>query len=227
MVEHVPKVAALECRVLLEFPVEHWPAEQSPNALPLVCTTGDCREGPGSEPRGLHRIAPPPNRRASLTGQSVLWFISPRLWVLELASHPGSTLDKYSQVLCRRGNSKPCFSRVLPQPIYSMLWGLIGVAVFGGVREHVLLLINMYTHTHTESEILTHFIHPDQLHPQCSWNLYGMIWEQCLLPTQLSQIPLPFWAESWSFTGSLLFIKYMGFVLSHSVISDSLWPHGL
>ena len=64
MVEHVAQVATLECRVLLEFPVEHWPAEQSPNALPLVCTTGDCHEGPGSEPRGLHRIAPPPNRRA-------------------------------------------------------------------------------------------------------------------------------------------------------------------
>lgn len=64
MVEHVPKVAALECHVLMEFPMENWPVEQFPSALPLVCTTVKCHEGLGSEPRELHRIAPQPDRRA-------------------------------------------------------------------------------------------------------------------------------------------------------------------
>ena len=34
------KVATLKCPVLLEFPIENWPAEQSPNALPLSAPLG-------------------------------------------------------------------------------------------------------------------------------------------------------------------------------------------
>lgn len=52
MVEQVPKVAALECHVLIEFPVENWPAERFPSPPPGLHTV-NCPEGPGCELGGF------------------------------------------------------------------------------------------------------------------------------------------------------------------------------
>lgn len=101
MVEHVPKVAALECRVLIEFPIENWPAEwvlvPSLLSAPLGIVMRALDLILGGPTGLLHSLT----EDTSITGRSVLWIISPRLWVLELASHSGSSLGQYSWVLGR------------------------------------------------------------------------------------------------------------------------------